>query len=47
MHKMKDEVIDAAVPTIPRMPIVWLPISGMLVLFTLASILFQWQEVRA
>ncbi|WGG60791.1 ABC transporter permease [Brucella intermedia] len=51
MHQMQGAVIGAPLPTMQSLLIVWPQISGliaaMLVLFTLAYVVFQRQEVRA
>lgn len=51
MHQMQGAVIGAPLPTMESLLIVWPQISGlvaaMLVLFTLAYVVFQRQEVRA
>lgn len=51
MHQMQGAVIGAPLPTVQSLLIVWPQISGliaaMLVLFTLAYVVFQRQEVRA
>lgn len=51
MHQMQGAVIGAPLPTLQSLLIVWPQISGliaaMLVLFTLAYVVFQRQEVRA
>ncbi len=51
MHQMQAAVIGAPLPTMQSLLIVWPQISGliaaMLVLFTLAYVVFQRQEVRA
>jgi ABC-2 type transport system permease protein len=51
MHQLQGAVIGAPLPTLQSLLIVWPQLSGlvaaMLILFTLAYIVFQRQEVRA